>query len=116
MKNCRMLLIPSIAFEGFPLVLAQALSLGVPVIVSNIGPLPEYISNEINGFVLKIDNIGEFINNFLLIYNNSILLEKISSGAKNSYLALYSEKASIFRLKEIYQIAVENKKYGSNLE
>ena len=41
MKRARVLLVPSLSYEGFPLVMVEALAVGCPIIASRIGGLPE---------------------------------------------------------------------------
>lgn len=44
MKQCKMLLLPSL-WEGFGLVAVEALALGVPVVCSNVGGLPNIVDD-----------------------------------------------------------------------
>jgi glycosyltransferase involved in cell wall biosynthesis len=60
-KGARALIIPSVGPENSPLVALEALSVGTPVIASNVGGLPEIVS--------KVDS--------RLIFDNSYELESI---------------------------------------
>ena len=55
-KDAISLIVPSIGAENAPLVALEALSVGTPVIMSNVGGLPE-IANNINGSLIYNDNL-----------------------------------------------------------
>jgi len=48
--------------EGFPTSILEALSFGKPVIATNIGGIPEILSNEENGFICNPGDINAFVN------------------------------------------------------
>ena len=50
------LLLPSFR-EGYPGVIIEAFSLGVPVIATNIGGIPEIVENGVNGLLIEPKNI-----------------------------------------------------------
>ncbi|HTQ40766.1 MAG TPA: glycosyltransferase family 4 protein, partial [Pirellulales bacterium] len=56
MRRCHVLVLPSV-FEGFGLVIPEAMATGMPVIASRHSTGPEIISNGENGYVLEHDDI-----------------------------------------------------------
>lgn len=52
-KQCHVFLLPSMASEGFPKVIAEAMNFGCIPIVSNISSIGQYIKDEKNGFLLE---------------------------------------------------------------
>ena len=54
-------LIVSSSSEGFPLVIMEAMELGIPVISTDVGSIFEHVNNNENGFLLPVDD-KQFIN------------------------------------------------------
>tara|TARA_B100000029_G_scaffold301281_1_gene294170 strand:- start:23933 stop:25168 length:1236 start_codon:yes stop_codon:yes gene_type:complete len=72
------LILPSLV-ESFGLVIIEAMSVGIPTIVSNVGYQSEIIDNGINGFLINPDNnlLHNYIKNILLLKNNKNIYKKI---------------------------------------
>jgi glycosyltransferase involved in cell wall biosynthesis len=51
-RRARFLVVPSVWFEVFGLVVVEAMFQGIPVIASNIGGLPELVEHEHNGLLV----------------------------------------------------------------
>ena len=84
------LILPSIV-ESLGLVILEAMSMGVPPIVSNVGYQNEIIDDEIDGFLIERDNnfIDKFIDKIIFLKNNKQIYLKIKNNAlikvKNKY-------------------------------
>jgi glycosyltransferase involved in cell wall biosynthesis len=53
MKNATVLLVPSLWYEGFPMVMVEALSFGLPIIAARIGGLPEIVQDGHSGLLFE---------------------------------------------------------------
>jgi glycosyltransferase involved in cell wall biosynthesis len=49
---------PSLAYEAFGLVVAESLAAGRPVIVSDAGALPEWVRDNVDGFVVRRNDVS----------------------------------------------------------
>ena len=54
--GCDVVVIPSTVSEGLPMVALEAMQLGVPVIGSNVGGIPEILREGVNGFLFPPKN------------------------------------------------------------
>ncbi len=81
-KQSTIVVVPSIFPDNFPTVCIEALSVGRPVIGSNIGGIPEIISNSTGYIVYPEDNtiLGSSITKVL---NNKIEIKKKSTNSKS---------------------------------
>lgn len=102
----KLLIVPSIWFEGFPLVLLEAFAVGTPIAVSNLGSLPTIVKDGTNGLVFEARSpqaIAELVGR---IWGNEALLAKLSAGARASYESRYTEDMNHRQLMEIYSLAM----------
>lgn len=104
------ILLMTSAWEGFPLVIMEAMSFGAIPLVTNIDAIPEHITNAENGFLLNHVNnenllVNEIIENLLYLIENHKILDIISLNAFQYSLSNFS--AEKFQ-KEYRNVLLEN--------
>lgn len=108
MCSSDILLLPSRS-EGFPYVVLEAMALGLPVISTYVGAIPEMIDNAKGGFLLEIGDINgtiEAINRLKIDCNIRKMMGNYNrKKCKNEYSF---SKVSI-KLTEIYDAIIENR-------
>jgi len=95
------LLITSI-HEGLPIILLEAMTLGVVVISISTGGIPNVISNYENGFLIPSHNIFQFIDSLESVLNNHSLRNKIQIHAMETIRDKYSIDTSGKKYLEVY--------------
>jgi glycosyltransferase involved in cell wall biosynthesis len=65
----KFLVVPSVWYDNMPNSLIEAQSVGVPCIVSNIGSLPELVTNGHNGYLFKPDDPKDLALTILTVLN-----------------------------------------------
>lgn len=84
-SDISVLIIPSIR-EGFPLVIMEAMELGIPVISTNVGSISEHVSDDLNGYIVKDNSENEFLkivyDKVVLLLNDELLYTSMSFNAR----------------------------------
>lgn len=108
MSSSAMVLVPSRWPEPFGLVALEALSLGIPAIVSNRGGLPEIVTHGASGFIVPPDDLEawEWAIRKALVERNASLLRK---GAFERAVEVGNPEKHWEALFLVYQEAVERK-------
>ncbi len=93
--------LPSI-YEGFPNVICEAMSSGLPILASNVCDNGRLVEDGINGFLfnpLDLDSIVDAIKRFLILSVN----ERLAMGKKNreKALELFSEARFLEKYEEL---------------
>lgn len=103
------LLLPTRSPEGFPKVVAEAMSMGCIPIVTNISAIPDYVTHGVNGFLLNSN--GDLIEEILNCFNEIHLLSEyqlvdIRKNAQDTAYNYFTYERFIERVKmEILEIA-----------
>src|SRR5690606_15573146 len=88
--NSNFFILPSRS-ESYPLIIGEAMGLGLPIISTNVGGISEMIDHEVDGYLVNFDEeeIYEAMKRFL---TEPELVEKIREGAKNASLKFNAQK------------------------
>ncbi|WP_168502178.1 glycosyltransferase [Anabaena sp. UHCC 0187] len=97
LKATDLLIIPS-SIEGIPIILLEGLSLGVPVIASRIGGIPDIITDSYNGFLCDPNNTDDFVNTIIKIYSDKHLQSQLKTNART----YAEEKLDITKMNKEY--------------
>ena len=82
MENHDVLCVPSVWAENLPGVIVHALTLGLPVIASNKGGIPELVAHEKNGFLVPAGDVPSLYNALEKVIKHPELLTQWSAYAR----------------------------------
>lgn len=108
MEHAKYLIVPSIWYEGFPMTIVEAYSVGTPVICSEIGSLQEVVQHEVTGFHFQHDNIRDIqrvISEALNYKNYSSMRKKVIDVFHHNY----TEEINYKLLTDIYKSVIKEK-------
>jgi glycosyltransferase involved in cell wall biosynthesis len=103
--RAKLLLVPSVWFEGFPMVIREAFAYGVPVAASRLGALMELVEDGVNGVLFQPRAANQIAESIRRLWNNPTTLERMATMARQTYLRAYTEDANGEILKAIYAAA-----------
>lgn len=87
--NAYCLLLPS-RTDNFPTVVLEALSLGIPIIASDTGGIPEMFENEKEGFLVPMENADAFASAIVKMASDENVRNEMSKEARQTYLHKFS--------------------------
>lgn len=88
--HCDVFFHPS-ALETQGIVVVEALSLGVPCVVSNAGGLPESITDGFNGYICNVFDTDAYVEKLRILIEHSTLRETLGHNARTVYETKFSK-------------------------
>jgi len=82
-------LLPSL-FEGLPMSLLEAMAAGLPVIATAVGGIPELVSDDQTGLLVKPSDVGGLAAAILRLAGDDGLRTRLGAGARGLVKQLYS--------------------------
>ena len=106
--SSRFLVLPSLWYEGLPMVLLEAMALGTPLIVPDHGAFPEIVDDGVNGIVFKAGDPQSLRAAFRRAMNmQKREWERLAAGALTRFAERYSATPAYEKLLRIYGAAIE---------
>lgn len=106
MRESSLLLMPSLE-EGIPNVVVEAMAIGLPVISTNCGGVPELISNGVNGWIVPTRNpeaMADTVLGFLDLSKENI--EQVRIEARKKVAEQHNNTKMISGMEELYYEAI----------
>jgi len=101
-RATKLLVIPSRS-EGLPLVLLEALWIGVPVVASAVDGLPEVVVDGVNGLLVPAENADALADALLRVLLDTGLRQHLGTQARASIADRYSPEAITAQYLEVYR-------------
>ncbi len=101
LRYAKGLIFPSINFEGFPMVIAEAFSCGTPVISTDIGSQGEIVKHGYNGLHFKMNDPDDLRDKVEMLSEMDI--DSMINNARDSYEKFYNDKVNYKLLITIYK-------------
>ena len=108
--QARLLVLPSVCFEGFPIVIPEAFSLGVPVAASRIGPLPSIVTEAQNGTTFLSGDPADLHRVLVKMWNPEEKLAEMGKAARKEFDRKYTAEVSYEILMSIYEATLTRKR------
>jgi glycosyltransferase involved in cell wall biosynthesis len=103
MQISRVLVLPSKWYEGAPLTIIEAMSAGLPCVVSDCTSATEIVQDSINGYVFESGNVDSLKEKLIKTIDNIELL-RVQKELLNTFrIERYMESTYIRNLTELYK-------------
>lgn len=101
-----LLIVPSLWYEGMPMVILEAFAQGVPVLAADIGALKEMVTPGVNGALFAPGKPEQLVQAVQTLTHEPGTLARLGRGARGTYEALYAPARNLAQLEDIYRQAM----------
>lgn len=105
MQKARALVVPSLWYEGFPMVVVEGLANGLPILASRIGALEEIVGTTGAGAVFEPGDATSLSSVVNAIMSNESRRHSLGEAARAAYEKLYTPAMNLSQLLAIYRAA-----------
>ena len=113
MFSSKCLVLPSLWYEAFPLVVVEALSHGLPIICSDIGSMKELVRHNVTGLHFSSGNKASLMLMIEKFFADEALFDIFSQNAIDEFNSSYSDSSNYRELFGIYQDVIRCRQNSS---
>ncbi len=107
-RNARIVVVPSIWYETFGLVAAEAMSYGIPVVATRFGALQHTVKDGVSGLLFEMKNADDLAEKITTIWNNPELAKTLGEGGRREVKDRFDPADQFHQLLEVYNKAIAN--------
>lgn len=89
--------------ESQGIAVLEAMSYGLPCVVSDVGGLPESVLEGETGFICSSHNVDEFVSNLLILLEDTTLMKRMGELGKQRVTKYFSELNQSKKFIELYR-------------
>jgi glycosyltransferase involved in cell wall biosynthesis len=101
----RIIVLCSICYEGFPMILVEAMLQGRPVIASRLGGIPEVVEDGVTGLLFEAGNADDLAEKINYLWEHPELCRQMGEAGREKALREYTPNTYYRRLMDVYQKA-----------
>ena len=105
LARCSVAVVPSVTPEAFGLAALEAMSAGRPVIASDIGGLPELISDDVDGLLVPPGDVGALRDALARVLDDKALASRIGAAAEERARDFAADRV-VPRIEQAYEDVV----------
>jgi glycosyltransferase involved in cell wall biosynthesis len=108
MRRAAVIVLPSIWYEGMPMVVIEAFASATPVIVSRIGALPEIVEDGVTGFHVPPANSNALAERIGHVLRNPDEARRLGQAGRRTFLREYTSSTNLKLLEAIYERCLQD--------
>jgi len=105
---CSIFALPSLAREGLPRAVIEAMAYGTPALVSDTGGNPELIKQGECGYALPAGDAEKLSEAILELYNNPVKLKKMGAAAQKQIDDNFNNRQTVEKTIALYRKVMKN--------
>jgi glycosyltransferase involved in cell wall biosynthesis len=109
LREVRAVVVPSIWYENFPMIIAESFACGRPVITTDLGALGEIVRNNDCGLTFPAGDHEVLASILTRIAAEDHTVDRLGANARREYLSRYTPQANFECLMGIYRAALESR-------
>jgi glycosyltransferase involved in cell wall biosynthesis len=113
MRDARVLVFPSVWYEGAPMTIVEAFACGLPVIASNLGSMAEMVAHERTGLLFHPGDAADLASKVRWAFEHPAAVEALRAAARREFEEKYTADRNYEMLTAIYETAIRNFKRES---
>lgn len=107
MRRARLLIFPSIWYEGFPMSIVEAFAVGLPVVASNLGGMSTLVRHQETGLHFRAGDVNDLVANVRWARSHPAEIQEMRRAARGEFEAKYAADRNHDMLLNIYQTAMQ---------
>ncbi len=111
---CNAFIMPSVKKEGLSRAVIEAMSYGVPPIVTNVGGHPELVAHNETGLVIPPKNPAAIADAIIDLYGNPQKTKKLGENAKNKIYKDFNISKTIYKTRQILEDMIKKQPFLKN--
>lgn len=113
LARARLLILPSLCYEGFPMTIREAFALGTPAAVSGHGAMAALVEDGKTGVHFAPGDAGDLVRAVSGAWGNQETLAAMGEAARREFEEKYTAEANYEMLMEVYEGAILRKGRGA---
>lgn len=107
-RAARIVVVPSMWYETFGIVAAEALSHGVPVVASRVGALQDTVQDGITGLLFELNDVEDLTEKIVRLWSDETLCRALGAAAYEHVREQFNEEIHFSLHMETYERAINN--------
>jgi glycosyltransferase involved in cell wall biosynthesis len=103
MKRAAFMVVPSLWYEGFPMIIAEAFACGTPVLCSRLGTLEEVVADQRTGLHFSHGDAADLAAKVEWMWTHRSQVSEMGEAARREYESRYTAETNYGLLMRIYE-------------
>lgn len=88
--------------EGMPMSILEAMAMGLPILATPVGAVPDLVQEGVNGFLVPVGDVEALTERLCELASQPDLVQRMGQASRELYLANYTEEAAWPKLSALY--------------